>query len=169
MNKPLLTLALAAPLLLAACQPQPTVTEETPIIVSPDGTAAVQAPAPGDAPLVVPADQSTTGGPVVVAPTQVVSTNLAALAGSYDASIPACGNAPTNTRVTLAASTVNIGSSVCNVTDQARDGSSVRVSLMCQNESGRGATTINVTPGGGDRITLRIGNSNPATLVRCEA
>lgn len=166
MNRSSLALALAAPLLLAACQPEPTVAEG-PVVVSPDGTAAVQAPGPGGDPLVVPADQSTTGGPVVVQPTQIVSTNLAALAGNYDASVLACRNAPTDTRVVLAASTVNIGSSVCSVTDQARDGSSVRVSLMCENESGRGATTINVTPGASDGITLRIGNSNPASLLRC--
>lgn len=168
MNRPLLTLALAAPLLLAACQPEPT-TAEGPVVVSPDGTAAVQAPPPGADPLVVPAETSTTGGPVVVQPTQLVSTNLAELAGTYDANVLACGNAPTSTRVTLAASTVNIGSSACTVTDQARDGSSIRVSLNCQNESGRGATTINVTPGPSRGIELRIGNSNPANLVRCEA
>lgn len=169
MNRSLLTLAFAGPLLLAACQPEPTVTDAAPIVVAPDGGAAVQAPPPGGQPVVVPPSDATAGSPVVVAPTQVVSTNLAQLAGSYDASVMACGNAPTNTRVTLAASTVNIGSSLCSVTDQARDGSSVRVSLMCENESGRGATTINVTPGASDGITLRIGNSNPATLVRCEA
>ena len=66
-------------------------------------------------------------------------------------------------------STVNIGGSACTVTDQARDGSSVRVSLNCRNESGSGATTINVTPGPSKGIELRIGNSNPANLVRCEA
>lgn len=167
MNRSSFALAIAAPLLLAACQPEPTTTTAAPVVVAPDGTAAVQAPPPGGAPVVVPAEESTTGGPVVVQPTQVVSTNLAELAGTYDASILACGNAPTNTRVVLAASTVNIGSSVCTVTDQARDGSSVRVSLMCENESGRGATTINVTPAA-QGITLRIGNSNPATLLRCE-
>lgn len=165
MNKPLLTLALAAPLLLAACQPPPT-TAEGPVVVAPDSGAAVQAPPPGGAPVVVP-PASPAGGPVVVNPTEVVSTNLAELAGTYDASVLACGNAPTSTRVTLAASTVNIGTSSCTVTDTARDGSSLRVSLNCQNETGRGATTINVTPAA-QGITLRIGNSNPATLLRCE-
>lgn len=163
-----LALAAAAPLLLAACQPEPTTTDATPVVVTPDGNAAVEAPPPGSAPVVVPPAKPAAGGAVVVNPTQVVSTNLAALAGSYDASILACGNAPTSTRVTLAASTVTIGGSTCAVTDQARDGSSVRVSLMCENESGRGATTINVTPAA-QGITLRIGNSNPATLRRCEA
>ena len=168
MNRSLLTLVVAAPLLLAACQPEPT-TAQGPVVVSPDGTAAVQAPPPGGDPLVVPAETSTTGGPVVVQPTQVISTNLADLAGSYDANVRACGNAPTDTRVTLAVSTVNIGSSACTVTDQARDGSSVRVSLSCRNASGSGATTINVTPGPSQGIALRIGNSNPVNLVRCEA
>lgn len=168
MNRSLLTLALAAPLLLAACQPEPT-TAAGPIVVSPDGTAAVQAPSPGGDPLIVPAEESTTGGPVVVQPTQVISTNLAELAGTYDANVLACRNAPTDTRVTLAASAVNIGGTACTVTDQARDGSSVRVSLNCQNESGSGATTINVTPGPSRGIALRIGNSNRANLIRCEA
>ena len=126
MNRSFLTLLISAPIFLAACQPEPTTTGATPVVVSDSGTVTA-APPPGGSPVVVTSGSGKNASSVVVNPTEVVSTNLAALAGSYDVSALACGRAPANTRVTIAPSTMSLAGRSCTVTDTASDGSAVRV------------------------------------------
>ena len=167
MNRSFLTLIVAAPLFLAACQPEPTTPEVTPVVVSGAGSA-VAAPPPGGEPVVVAPGAGKAASAVVVNPTELVSTNLAALAGSYDVNALACRRAPANTRVTIAASSMTLGDRSCTVTDTARDGSALRASLACEAQGVKSTSVAIVTPAA-QGITLRDGNANPTKLMRCDA
>ena len=104
----------------------------------------------------------------IVNPTELVSTNLAALAGTYDTNALTCGRAPTESRVTIAASSMSLGGRSCTVTDTARDGSGLRVSLACDAEGVKSTSTAVVTPSARG-IALRDGNSGPINLISCKA
>lgn len=159
---------LIAPLVLAACEPAQVTPAATPILPVP-GTAGVVASGPGGSTVVVtPGSNQTTAPTVVVQPTKVVSTEVSALAGSYDQSASLCRAAASDSRLALTPSTLNIGAKACQITGTARDGSSVRVGLTCNVDNAMRAETVALTsaPQG---VILRQSGQQPMTLQRCGA
>jgi|GEM_PF-6205161 len=158
---------LGAPLLLAACDLSPVEPAATPVVVAPGTETAIVAPRPGSGSVVVtPGSNAPTAPTVVVNPATVVSTDISALAGSYDRSATLCRGAGGTSRVVLTPSSMNIGGKECQITGTERDGSAIKVGLACMASGVTTAETIAIrrTAQG---IELRQPNAQPTGYMRC--
>ena len=153
--KPLVILAACvAPLVLAGCEPVGIQSQQT----------VIGAPA-GAQPLVIP-DATPSGATVVVHPTRVVSTNLAALAGSYDTDPLACRRADSPTRVTITDSGMVMEGRDYRLEGSSRTGSALKLDLS--NTQGNTVTRriVYVTPAA-QGIVLRASAAGDQRLRRC--
>ena len=148
-----------ASLLAAAC------TMETTPPTAPTPVVTVTAPTPA--------------GPakVTVSDPKVISTDVAALAGTYNRSKEACAAAAaqganmsnqSSYMAVLSPSAMNLNGKKCNITGSARDGSSLRFGLACNTTGGVMAEEAVVTRTA-QGIQLRNGVNPVETLVNCAA
>lgn len=157
MNRFLIGVLIAAPLALAACEEVGVQREQTVI----GGPAEPQ-------PVVIPGSSTATGSTVVVNPTTVISTDLAALAGSYDTGPLECRNAASPSRVTITDQGLNTGAETCGLTQTAREGSALRLNLSCVAGQTRTDRITYVTPAA-QGIQIRDSGRGDRNLLRCDS
>lgn len=146
--------ACAVPLALAACSDAGIKSEQT--VVGDDEVAAV-----------LPADGSKGSETVIVRPTRLVSTNLAALAGSYDTDELACRHATSPSRISIADDGMTLEGQKCDLAALDRDGSALKVDLVCRSGNTRTERVAYVTPAA-QGVLLRADSGGDRELVRCE-
>lgn len=155
MKRFLICAALAAPFVLAACEEVGIQDQKTVI----GGSAEVQ-------PVVIPGNTQTGGRDVIVKPTELISTNLAALAGHYDTGPLTCRRADSPTRLTVTDRALSMNGENCSLTQTAREGSALKLNLSCVAGNTRTERVAYVTPSA-NGIILRANERGNQQLMRC--
>lgn len=157
MKRFLICAAIAAPFALAACE-EIGIQEQKTVI---NGAAEVQ-------PTVIAGSPETGGRDVILKPTELISTDLAALTGHYDTGPLTCRRADSPTRLTVTDRALSMDGENCSLTQTAREGSALKLNLSCIAGNTRTERVAYVTPSA-KGITLRASERGNQELMRCSS
>lgn len=154
--KHLMILAIcAAPFALAGCEQVGVQSEQT--IIGADATPPAT---------VIPGSTRPDGTTVVVQPTRLVSTNLAALAGAYDTDPIACNRPDSPSRVTITDNGLVMGGAEYKLEQLTRSGSALKLDLTRAQGNTVTRQVAYVTPAA-QGIVLRASTAGDQNLLRC--
>lgn len=152
----LILAACAAPLILAGCE-EVGVQSETTVIGAETTPQAT----------VIPGSTRPDGTTVVVQPTRLVSTNLAALAGAYDVDPIACNHANSPSRVVVTDSGLMMNGGQYQLARLSRSGSALKLDLTRSQGSTVTEQVAYLTPAA-QGIVLRASAAGDQALMRCD-
>ncbi len=151
----LILAACAAPLVLVGCEQVGVQSEQT-VIGADAGPQAT----------VIPGSTRPDGTTVVVQPTRVVSTNLAALAGAYDTDPITCNRANSPTRVVVTDGGLVMNGAEYKLAQLTRSGSALKLDLTRTEGNTVTEQVAYVTPAA-QGIVLRASTAGDQNLLRC--